>query len=130
MIEIIGGVEKAVPVKAQPLHVLLNGIDVFGVFFFGIGVVEAQARVSTELVGKAEVEAGGFCVANVQVAVGVGWQTGLHGSCEFIGLQVGDDNIANEVGRTRLGRGVAVRARWRRNMNHILILTQQNDREL
>ena len=43
LIEIVGGVEQAVfPIEAQPAHVLHDGVDVLGLFFGRIGVVEAQ----------------------------------------------------------------------------------------
>ena len=42
LVEIVGGVEEAVPVEAEPLDVFHDGVDVLGVFLLGIGVVEAQ----------------------------------------------------------------------------------------
>ena len=50
LVEIVGRVEFAVvPFTAQPLHVLADGIHVFGVFLDGVGVVEAQVAHAAEL---------------------------------------------------------------------------------
>jgi hypothetical protein len=44
--------EAVFPVEAQPADVLHDGIDVLGLFFFGIGVVEAQVGLAAELRGQ------------------------------------------------------------------------------
>ena len=75
--EVVGGVAEAVPVEAEPADVFLDGVDVLLLFFFGIGVVEAQVGFAAELVGEAEVEADGLGVADVEIAVGLGWKAGL-----------------------------------------------------
>ena len=75
--EVVGGVAEAVPLEAEPAHVFLDGVDVLLLFLFGIGVVEAQVGLAAELVGEAEVEADGLGVADVQIAVGLGWKAGL-----------------------------------------------------
>ena len=106
LIEIIRRVEKAVPLEAQPPHVVLDRVDVFGLFFLGIGVVEAQVGVAAEFVGEAEIEADRLGVADVQIAVGLGRKAGLHAAGVLIGLQVVENDVANEVGGARLGRGI------------------------
>ncbi len=73
--EVVGGVAEAIPVEAEPADVFLDGVDVLLLFFFGIGVVEAQVGFAAELVGETEVEADGLGVADVEVAVGLGWES-------------------------------------------------------
>ena len=109
LIEIIRGVEEAVPVEAEPLHVFHDRVDVLGVFLLRIGVVEAQVRMSAEFVGEAEVEADRLGVADVQISVGLGRKAGLHPAVVFIGLEVFENDVANEVRRTRLRGGVLAR---------------------
>ena len=65
-----------VPAKAQPLHRVLDAVDVFGVFFFGVGVVKAQVAHATVVARQAKVDADAFGVANVQVAIGLGREAG------------------------------------------------------
>src|SRR5262249_22565547 len=79
--------------------------DVLGFFLLGVGVVEPEVGVAFELVRETEVEADGLGVADVQVAVWLRRKTGLHVSVVFVGLEIVEDDVANEVGRARLGEG-------------------------
>ena len=106
LIEIIRSVEEPVPVEAEPLHVGLDRVDVLGLFLLGIGVVEAQIRVSAEFVGQSEVEADRLGVADVQIAVGLGRKARLHPAVVFVGLQIVENDVADKVGRPRLWDGV------------------------
>ena len=77
LLEVIRGVvEVAVPVEAQPLHGLFDGLDILGVFRRGVGVVEAEVAARGDLggvvLGDAEVKADAFGVADMEVAVGFG----------------------------------------------------------
>ena len=86
LIEVVGGVmHVAGPLEAQPLHVLLNGIDVFGVFLHGVGVVETQIAQTAVFLGESEIDADGLGMADVQIAVGFGRKTGVHASAEAAG---------------------------------------------
>ncbi len=97
--EVVGGVAEAVPLEAQPADVFLDGVDVLLLFFFGVGVVEAQVGLAAELVGEAEVDADGLGVADVEIAVGLGGKAGLDdGVAEFFGADVLGDDVAEEVG--------------------------------
>ena len=79
----------------------------YSFFLLGIGVVEAQIGVSAELVGEAEVEADGFGVADVQVAVGLGRKAGLHASVVLVGLQVFEHDVAMKLEGRGSGAGLA-----------------------
>ncbi len=65
------------PVEPQPAHVLLDGIDVFDLLGLRIRVVETQVAEPAVLGGQAEVEADGFGVADVEVAVRLGRESGM-----------------------------------------------------
>ncbi len=93
-----------VPVKSQPLHVVLDRIDVLDVFLDGIGVVEAEVAVAAEFAGDAEVEADRLGVADVQVAVRLRRKTRDDLAAVLAGGYVGGDDLANEV-RRRTARG-------------------------
>ncbi len=104
--EVVGGVAEALPVEAEPAHVGHDGVDVLLLFLFGIGVVEAQVGFAAELVGEAEVDADGFGVADVEVAVGLGRKAGLDlGVAVLFGAHILGDHVAEEVGGD-------VRAAW------------------
>jgi hypothetical protein len=70
LVEIIRCVGQPVsPVKAEPVHVLLDGVDVFLVFLVRIGVVVSQVGAATRFLGDTEIEADRHDVADVQVTV-------------------------------------------------------------
>lgn len=51
------------------MHVFTDGIHVFGIFLHRIGIVEAQVAQPAVLLRQPEVDADGFGVADVQIAV-------------------------------------------------------------
>ena len=100
-IEVVGGVEEVgAPVETQPVHVLLDRLDVLDVLLGRVRVVEAQVADAAELARDAEVEADRFGVADVQVAVRLRRKTGAHRPV-LAALQVVDDYLADEVGSRR-----------------------------
>jgi hypothetical protein len=80
-VKVVAGLVQVVlaiglPVKAQPLHGVQNAVDVFGVFFFGVGVVKAHVAHAAVVARQAKVQANAFGVAHVQVAIGLGREAG------------------------------------------------------
>jgi hypothetical protein len=64
-----------------------------------VGIVEAEVSFAAKLGGEAEVEADGLGVADVEVAVGLGRETGLDdGVAVAFGAEVLGDLLAEEVG--------------------------------
>ena len=82
--------------ETQPLNVFFDGVDVFVVFFFRIGIVKTQVAQAVVNISQTEVQADGFGVADVQVAVRLGRETGLDG-CMFTAFEVFIDNGADKV---------------------------------
>ena len=82
--------------KAQPFNVFFDGIDVFVVFFFGVGVIETQVALPIKHIRQAEIQADGFGVSDVQVAVGLGGEAGVDGGVRARFEVVFDDG-ADEV---------------------------------
>ena len=64
------------PIEAEPVHVALDGVDVFLLFLGRIGVVEAQIAVAAELLRDAEIQADRLGVADMQIAVRLGRKAG------------------------------------------------------
>ena len=102
LLEVVAGVvEVGAPVEAEPADVLLDAFDVFEVFFGGVGVVEAEVAAGAGVeggvfLGEAEVEADGFGVADVEVAVGFWGEAGDDGGV-FAGAEVVLDDFADEI---------------------------------
>src|SRR6266540_2577206 len=58
LVEVVGGVElAALPVGAEPAHVLADGIDVLLLLGGGVGVVVAEVELAAVLFGKPVVQA-------------------------------------------------------------------------
>ena len=66
------------PRKPEPMHGIQNGIDVFGIFFFWIGVVKAQVANAAIVTSQSEIDANAFGMSYVQVAVGLWRKTGAN----------------------------------------------------
>src|SRR5581483_10789612 len=102
LLEIIRRVELAVvPTEAEPAHVFFDRLHVLDVFLARVGVVEAEIAKPAEVRGKAEIEANGFGVADMQITVGLGRKTSGHSSLVFAALQIFQEEIANEMRRLR-----------------------------
>jgi hypothetical protein len=97
--KVVGGEAEALPVEAKPVDVVRLGVDILLLFFYGVGVVEAQVGFSAELVSESEVEADGLGVADVKVAVGLRGKARLDdGVAELFGPNVFGDEVVEEVG--------------------------------
>ena len=96
-----------VPVKAQPLHAVDNGVDIFLIFFGRIRIVKAQMTAAAIVARQTKIEANRFGMADVQIAVGLGRETRDHGgqslavmvgaASVFAAMRIGIDNAAQEV---------------------------------
>ena len=104
LVEIIGRVEQPVfPIAAQPADIFDDRIDVLRFFLRRIGVVEPQVALAAELLGEAEIQVDRLGVADVQIAVRLRRKARVHAAAVFVGLQIVEDDLADEVGRRRLG---------------------------
>ena len=95
--EVVGGVEHAPRLEAEPREIVVDGVDELVVLGGGVGVVEAQVAGPAELLGHPEVRADRLGVADVEVAVRLGWESGLDPAVEGPRLVVGADLVADEV---------------------------------
>ena len=79
LFKVVGAiVEPVAPVKAEPVDVLFDGVDVFGVLLGGVRVVHAQVADAAEMLGSAEVYGQRLAVADVQISVRFGRETGVN----------------------------------------------------
>src|SRR5690606_4637522 len=116
LIEVIRGVANiTAPFEAQPLDVLLDGVDILLLFLGRVGVIEAQMTLTTRLLRQAEIQADRLGMPYVQVAVGLR-RKARHDLRVLAALQVGLNDLTQKVGwrrgfrfihkyfRTRLGQ--------------------------
>ena len=79
-IKIVGRIiEPIAPVKAQPVDVFLDGIDIFGVLFGGVGIVHAQVADAAVFQRRTEVDAQRLGMSYMQIAVRLRRETRVHG---------------------------------------------------
>ena len=64
------------PVEAEPPDIALDGVDVLHVFLGGVRVVKSEMAYSVVFLCKTEVQADALDVSHVQVAVGLGRESG------------------------------------------------------
>ena len=80
-VEVVAGlvrfvVARLAPVKTQPFDRVDDGVDVFHLLFFRVGVVKPQVARAAIITRQTEVEADALGVADVQVAVWLGREAG------------------------------------------------------
>ena len=96
------------PAGDEPKNIRGDRVHVLDVFLDGIGVIEPQVALAVVFAGDAEIKADGFRVAEVEVAVGLGWETRDDLGVALFGDVAGDD-IADEITRG-----------WRRGRRSVL----------
>ncbi|OIQ70880.1 hypothetical protein GALL_475040 [mine drainage metagenome] len=99
-----GGIFGPIPFKAEPFHRINDRVDVFGVFFFGVGVIKTQVADATIVTREAEIDADALGVTNVQIAIGFGRKAGadfgwIRRCCAVVG------SISRAAGPAALGVG-------------------------
>ena len=80
------------PIESEPLHVLLNGVNILNVFLHRVRIIEPQVRPSAEFIGQCEIDPYGLGMSNMQVAVRLRRKAG-NDFLDFTGLQVFGNNI-------------------------------------
>ena len=79
-LEIVGTVEETVaPIEAQPMDVFLDCFNEFHILFGGIGVIHAKIAQAVILFGSAKIDDQSFAVTDVQIAIGLRREAGMHG---------------------------------------------------
>ena len=110
LLEVIARVEETVPIESEPMHVLLDRLDVAYVFGGRIRVVEAQVATAVELAGNSEVQADRLRVADVKEAVGLGRKARGRRPTESVRRNVFGYELADEVSLGRCsGHGSGAR---------------------
>ena len=97
LIEVVGRKMLAVPLKAQPLYIVTDRVNVFGVFFFRVRVVETKIALAIELFGDAKAQTDGFRMPQVQITVGLGRKTSMHTTVVQSGRDIISNDLTNEI---------------------------------
>ncbi len=95
--EVVGRMEHALRLVAEPLDVGHDRIDVLDLLGVGVGVVEAKVAHATEVARDAEDDGDRLRVADVQVAVGLRWEPCLHTPAVRLLLVVAHDSVTDGI---------------------------------
>ena len=91
--EIIRCIIKTIsPVKAQPVNIFHNRIDIFHIFPGRIGIVKTQITCSSIFRGNPEIHANSLCMTYMQIAVRLGRKPSIQTPAVFTGSQIGLDS--------------------------------------
>ncbi len=101
LVEIVGSVKFLLPLKSEPLDVLLDRIDIFSVLLGRIGVIETQVGLAAVFLSEAEVDADALRVSEMEVPVRLRRET-RHHAIHSSGLQVIFDYLLKKVESFRL----------------------------
>ena len=98
LIEVVRGIIHAVlPREAEPMDVLLDGVDVLRILLRRIRIVEAQVAKAMIVLSQAEVQANGLCVTNMEIAIRLRWKARMNALRVFAILQVILNRILNKI---------------------------------
>ena len=97
LVKVVGCKMFGIPFKAEPANIFFDRFNKFGVFLLRVGVVEAKIALAAKLFGDAEVQANGFRVADMEVAIGLRRKPGLNLSIIFTASDIVSDDLADEV---------------------------------
>ena len=76
------------PLESKPLYVVENIFNIFCVFLGRIGVIETKVAHAMVFLCCTEVHADGFCVTDMEVAVGLWREACLYASSVLAGCKV------------------------------------------
>ena len=98
LVVLLGGVVDVAVLEAEPMDVVLDGLDEFFLFLGGVGVVKAQVAHAAELFGCGKINGERLDMADVQVAIGLGREARLHAAAVLARGDIGLDGLPDKVG--------------------------------
>src|SRR5215470_3283898 len=104
-VEIVRSVVKVLaPIETQPSDRLFDGVFVLDVLFHGVRIVKTEMANAAILCGEAEIEADGFGMPDVKVAIGLWWEASNHSPAILAATAVLHDDLTQEIRSRRAGR--------------------------
>ena len=97
LLEVVRGMIDVAPLESEPFDVVFDSFHVFRVLLLRIRVIETEVTYTSEFLGNTEVHANGFGMSDVEIAVGLGRESGLETSSVLSLLEVVVDNLLDEI---------------------------------
>jgi hypothetical protein len=96
LLKVIRAIAVLIPIEAQPVDILLDGLHILHVFSGGVGVVHPQVAFAAKFFRRAKIDAQGLAVADVQIAVGLRRESGVD-MVALAFLQVLADKVLDKI---------------------------------
>ena len=99
LLEVVAGIVDVGPLESQPFDIVLDALDIFRIFLDGVCIIEAEVTHSSVFLGQTEVDGDSLGVSDVQITIGLWWETGLHPASVLTFCQVVDHLLLDEADR-------------------------------
>ena len=100
LLEIVARIVDISPTESEPGDILLDGIHILHILFYGVGIVETEITYAIIAFGYTEVHAYSLHMSDMQIAVGFWREACLYTSVVFAFLQVFLYYLLNEIETT------------------------------
>ena len=100
LFEVVAGVVQSVPLEAEPADIVLDRLDVLGLFGGRVRVIEAEVALPAEFFRQPKVQADRLRMPDVQVAIRLGRKTRLDPAPVFPRSHIIRHNLTDKIERT------------------------------
>ena len=97
LLEIVAGIVDVSPLKAKPLNIVLDALDIFCIFLNRVCVVETKVTSTAIFLGQTKVDSYSLGMSDMQIAIWLWWETGLHSASVLTLSQIIDYFLLNEA---------------------------------
>ena len=98
LLKVIRSVKLAVfPVKSEPPDICFDGVNVFNIFFDGVGVIKPQVGFATIVLGDTKIKHDGFGMTDVKIPIGFRREACVHAPVKAADAIVFINDICNKV---------------------------------
>ena len=98
LVKIIRSIKKPVfPVKTKPFYIFNDGLNIFILFFYRIGIIKSQITFSTISFCNSKIQANGFRMANMKIAIWFRWESRMNTIIPLPGSIIIINNFLNKV---------------------------------
>ena len=101
LVEVVGSIFLLVPLESEPLDILLDRVNVFGILLGRICVIEPEIGLSAIFLGKTEIQADALRMSKMKVTVRLRRES-RQNAVHFSGFEVGFNDFLKEIEFSRL----------------------------
>ena len=95
--EVIRSIKLIVPLGTQPAYVGTNAVDILYIFGDRVRIVKTQVEFALKTLGNAIIHSDGLGVADMEIAIGLWWETGVNPTSMFAIGNVFFDDLLDKI---------------------------------